>query len=99
MKTYTARQLFIRFYDEFPSELEGATVKNCALDDEKRELYVELLSDTYIKNETVLDLKERTMAGLKLNKMTIDKRFEKESFDVGAAKDIVDCLRRNNVLL
>lgn len=96
---YLAKRLFERFYDIFPRELENAKVDKCKLDEQARELYISILNENYIENDIIAQLKEKTVSGLKLNKMTVDRHFPKECFNESAAGDIVRMIKVRNALL
>ena len=95
---WTVKQLFQRYYDEFPGGFETALVDKCNLDNDKRELYISIKSDDYINNEAISELKSKAVEALKLNKIIMDLSFSPESFGADVAEDLVGILKSRNTV-
>ena len=93
-------ELFGAYVDEPLSSAFGAArVSRCDLDSEKRELSIEIKSDTYINHEYITNFKNIIKLRLELSSIEVGLGFCASAFDSAAAADIADELRVRNALI
>ncbi|MBR4072801.1 MAG: hypothetical protein IKK24_02555, partial [Clostridia bacterium] len=94
------RDLFGDYLDpQLNSDFKDALVAECELDMEDRTMLISLVSDTYIKADSLLKFRNTVKQLLKLNEINFSCKFGEPAFCVEAVADAVREIRRKNAAL
>jgi len=96
---YPLKELLNGYLDSIPFELDNAMVEDCSIDNEKRQLNITVISDTYINGEKTVEFKENLIKAFKLEKVKLSLKFNSTAFSTDAIIDIVQKLKHKHAVL
>ena len=95
----TLESVFGSLTESFKDTIKTAVLERCEVSAEERSLTAWVHFFEYIKRAEISDLSERLKAGLSLQKVKINAKYDPECYCSAAAEDIALELRASNVML
>lgn len=95
----TLESVFGSLTESFKDTIKTAVLERCEVSAEERSLTAWVHFSEYIKRAEISDLSERLKAGLYLQKVKINAKYDPECYCSAAAEDIALELRASNVML
>lgn len=95
----TLESVFGSLTESFKDTIKTAVLERCEVSAEERSLTAWVHFSEYIKRAEISDLSERLKAGLSLQKVKINAKYDPECYCSAAAEDIALELRASNVML
>lgn len=96
---YPLKDLFSGYLKDIPSAFDNSEVVSCDLDDENRNMYLKIKSETYINNDVFNSFKLDVINALQLNDIKIDVLFDSSALNQESITDIVHILKVKNAVL